>query len=291
MSDEVQSDIPAVIDNTPLKPTEPPNYDGISQLTLGEATVKILQQPIPVEDLDVLPTGEVYASQVRYRRILNAAFGPGGWGLRPRGGWLRQDNMLCREYALFVAGHYVSEAIGECEYQENNPRMTWATATEGVKSIALVRCCKDLGIASECWDRHFCDAFQATHCVKVLVDERGAKRVRWRRKEGRPLIGEMRVMPVAEEPEEQAPQVIAPPRRASGKVITEPQRKRLWAIGRERHTDSAIGMWLMDEYGLETSKEVKVADYDKIVERLRDTEPLNHLDDGGDAAREAGQEG
>jgi hypothetical protein len=61
-----------------------------------------------------------------------------------------------------------------------------ATATEACKSNALMRCCKDLGIASELWcaaispqliwtqfallrDPRFIREFKSQHCVEVFV--------------------------------------------------------------------------------------------------------------------------
>jgi genome maintenance protein MGM101 len=149
---------------------------------------------IPTEDLDVLPTGEVYASQVRYRRILNDAFGVGGWALKPRDA-LRMDNAtkyMYRTWALFAHGRFISEAIGEQEYQEKNARMSYAAAAEGVKSNALTRCCKDLGVASECWDRRFTQTFKDEHCVKVFCKNSYTNKtiVQWRLKDSAPFWNE-----------------------------------------------------------------------------------------------------
>ncbi|OMH81768.1 Mitochondrial genome maintenance protein [Zancudomyces culisetae] len=59
------------------------------------------------------------------------------------------------------------------------------TATEGVKSNALMRCCKDLGIASELWDPGFIQKFKSEHCVAEWVTHvtKGQKKLVWRRKD------------------------------------------------------------------------------------------------------------
>ena len=44
------------------------------------------------------------------------------------------------------------------------------TATEGGRSNALVRCCKDLGIASELWDPRWIRKFRASHTREVFVE-------------------------------------------------------------------------------------------------------------------------
>jgi hypothetical protein len=193
-NDIVPANADAEIVPCPTEETKPAGlapYQGVSSAAVTPEQAKILGDRIPQEDLDVLPTGEVYASQVRYRRILNAAFGPGGWALVPRGPVTVRENILYREYALFAGGRFIAESIGEQEYFESNNRMSWATAAEAVKSNALTRCCKDLGIASECWDRRFTQEFKAKYCVKVYVKKKnGETKAEWRRKDAEPLYGE-----------------------------------------------------------------------------------------------------
>ena len=61
----------------------------------------------------------------------------------------------------------VSVARGEQDYfhPEGIP-----TATEGCKSNALMRCCKDLGVASELWDPRFIREFSAKNVKEVWVE-------------------------------------------------------------------------------------------------------------------------
>lgn len=182
---------PIVAVEVPKKSEEIISYQGVSSQPVTQEQSLILLAPIPNEDLDILPTGEVYASQVRYRRILNHAFGPGGWAMVPRGPFTQRESIVYREYALFAGGRFIAEAIGEQEYFEDNTRMSWATAAEACKSNALTRCCKDLGIASECWDRNFTTQFKRDHCVSVFVTQKnGETKVQWRRKDAEPFYKE-----------------------------------------------------------------------------------------------------
>ncbi len=180
--DEIQ--LPVVSE----RPADP--YIGISNAPFSAETAETLRKPIPEQDLDILPTGEIYASQVRYRRILNAAFGVGGWALMPRDNVVldKNTNMMYRTWALYALGRFVSEATGEQQYQADNDRMSYASAAEAAKSNALTRCCKDLGIASECWDKHFTEKFIADHCVQVWVE--GKQKPQWRRKNSKPFYKE-----------------------------------------------------------------------------------------------------
>ena len=50
--------------------------------------------------------GLIYLPEIKYRRVLNRAFGPGGWGLAPRGETNVGPKMVSREYALVCLGRY-----------------------------------------------------------------------------------------------------------------------------------------------------------------------------------------
>ena len=49
----------------------------------------------------------IYLPEIKYRRVLNQAFGPGGWGLAPRGETNVGPKMVSREYALVCYGRSV----------------------------------------------------------------------------------------------------------------------------------------------------------------------------------------
>lgn len=168
-------------------------YGTASSLKITERESGILAAPVNVEaEAEVRPDGLVFMPQVFYRRRLNQAFGPGQWALMPVSDWRRDGNHLYREYALIVRGCFVAESMGEAEYQETNDNMTWGDATEAVKSDALKRCCKDLGIGSECWDRRFTDSFLVNHCVRVHRSKQKNPRYAWawRRKDAPPFYDE-----------------------------------------------------------------------------------------------------
>jgi hypothetical protein len=69
----------------------------------------------------------------------------------------------------------VSIARGEQQYfdPEGVP-----TASEGCKSNALMRCCKDLGVASELWDPVFIRRFMASHVREMWVEHQTTKKKR-----------------------------------------------------------------------------------------------------------------
>ncbi|KAH9179592.1 mitochondrial genome maintenance MGM101 [Lactarius sanguifluus] len=155
---------------------------GLSTQPFPPEATNILQAEIEPLDIEMKPDGMIYLPEIKYRRILNRAFGPGGWGLAPRSETNVGPKIVSREYALVCLGRLVAIARGEQEYfdQSGIP-----TATEACKSNALMRCCKDLGIASELWDPRFIREFKKAHCVEVYAEHLPTKRKRklWRRKD------------------------------------------------------------------------------------------------------------
>jgi hypothetical protein len=69
----------------------------------------------------------------------------------------------------------VSIARGEQQYFDPDGI---PTATEGCKSNALMRCCKDLGIASELWDPRFIREFNSKFTKEVWVEHVATKKKR-----------------------------------------------------------------------------------------------------------------
>jgi len=76
----------------------------------------------------------------------------------------------------------VSIARGEMDYfsPEGIP-----TSAEGCKSNALMRCCKDLGIASELWDPRFIRKFVEKYARDAFVEHAVTKKRKkiWLRKD------------------------------------------------------------------------------------------------------------
>ncbi|KAI1118199.1 mitochondrial genome maintenance MGM101 [Nemania sp. NC0429] len=158
------------------------SYHGLGTSAFPPETAAILQAPIDPDDIEVKPDGIIYLPEIKYRRILNTAFGPGGWGLAPRGELMVQDRLVTREYALVVHGRFVGQARGEQQYFNDDGV---STAAEGCKSNALVRCCKDLGIASELWDPRFIRKFMKENAVQQWVEHVVTKKKKqiWLRKD------------------------------------------------------------------------------------------------------------
>lgn len=144
------------------------SFHGLGQEAFPKEVSDVLLADIDTADVEIKPDGLLYLPEIKYRRILNRAFGPGGWGLAPRTETYITPKQVSREYALVCNGRLVSVARGEQDYFGGEEKLT--TALEGCKSNALMRCCKDLGIASELWDPSFIRKFKKEHCEDVFAE-------------------------------------------------------------------------------------------------------------------------
>lgn len=161
--------VPAAVPEVPLTPEL---YAGAGTDFLSTDEKRALNDDIPDDWWDVLPTGEIYLPQIHYRDLLNKVVGAGAWALMPVGEWMKQDDLLCREWHLLIRGRFAAMAVGHGKYIANNPRAgNWADAAESCKSNALMRCCKDLGIAAAAWNKKWADAWRDAHAVQVWVPE------------------------------------------------------------------------------------------------------------------------
>jgi hypothetical protein len=91
------------------------SFDGISTRAFPRKVADRLVAPVDPNIVEIKPDGTVYLPEIMYRRILNSAFGPGGWALMPRGPATHGDKFLTREWALFCHGRFVAQASGESE--------------------------------------------------------------------------------------------------------------------------------------------------------------------------------
>ena len=80
------------------------SFHGLSSEAFSAEAAKALLAPIEPDEIEVKPDGIIYLPEIKYRRILNQAFGPGGWGLAPRGETIVTAKAVTREYALVALG-------------------------------------------------------------------------------------------------------------------------------------------------------------------------------------------
>jgi hypothetical protein len=81
--------------------------------------------------------GLIYLPEIKYRRILNKAFGPGGWGLAPRTETNVGPKIVSREYALVCLGRCGPPRIAVSVI--NMLCLGWSRLLEGSKSISTLQ--------------------------------------------------------------------------------------------------------------------------------------------------------
>jgi hypothetical protein len=104
------------LSDAPLPPDTPPqekidwtrSFHGLSAEPFPKEVADILLAEVDPEEVEIKPDGILYLPEIKYRRILNRAFGPGGWGLVPRSESIVTPRTVTREYALVCNGRYVS---------------------------------------------------------------------------------------------------------------------------------------------------------------------------------------
>jgi len=161
-------------------------------IELTEKEIAELTKPVEPELIRIRPDGLVYVEQVHYRETLNRAFGIGQWTVLPEDIRIDKNKVYFLGH-LFVKGVYVASAMGEAEYNDNNPRHSWASAWESAKSDCITRLCKDLGVRKELWDSNFINNWIKENAVRVQVSNKYGEIVyQWRRKDDPPLLGEIR---------------------------------------------------------------------------------------------------
>lgn len=163
-------------------------YTGASMLKLAEGEQEKLLATFEESDIKIRPDGLIYLPQVFFRERLNQVFGVGQWALKPVHTGAK-DNFYFYNGQLYVRGYFVAEATGEQTYWENNAQQSYASAYEAAKSDCIVRCCKDMGIAAECWKPQYQEKWIAENGCKMWCRDTKKNKnvVIWKHKDAPPL--------------------------------------------------------------------------------------------------------
>lgn len=98
------SDPPPVLNENEKQVDWTRSFHGLSASPFSDAAIAVLTAELSYDDIEIKPDGIVYLPEIKYRRILNRAFGPGGWGLAPRGETIVTGKVVTREYGLVAGG-------------------------------------------------------------------------------------------------------------------------------------------------------------------------------------------
>lgn len=159
-------------------------------IELDQVQKDILFAPVKEEDVEIRPDGLVFLPWPFYVERLSKVFGV-GWAIIPKSMPKLQGNHMYWPFYLMIQGKLAGFAIGEQEYQPNNPQMSYSDASEGAKSNSLMRLCKGIGISLELWKPSFIREWKAKYAEsfpavwldgKPKLDKNGKQKVEWRRK-------------------------------------------------------------------------------------------------------------
>jgi hypothetical protein len=91
----------AAVPAATIAPATPTAYQGIAQEPFSKEATDVLLGEIDPADVEIKPDGTVYMPEIKYRRRLNHAFGPGAWAMKPVGSAVLTEDLLSRTYQLF----------------------------------------------------------------------------------------------------------------------------------------------------------------------------------------------
>lgn len=240
---------------------------GVVKFTAEEEA--ILDEPVPVDEVCLKPTGQPYLSHPSYVRWFNRAFGRGQWGLQQLAKPQRADATILIHYALVVRQVPLFSCYGAAEYHENNKDQNYDDVIESTHAYALRRFAKRLGVGLELWDKRWLTDWMARHAVRVWLE--GKDKPAFRRREDPPFWNEVqkgrsngssappprRAQATAERPAATNPKADQP--------ITTQQVTRFWTIARRAgRSDEEVKAFLRTHYHLESSRAILRKDYESI---------------------------
>lgn len=247
-------------------------FAGISAAPVTENQWEILKRQVDDDDVEIRPDGLIYMPEIKYRRVLNETFRPGGWSLMPLSKPEIMGNSVTWAFALYVDGRYFATAVGEKEYFADNPNMSYATCAESAKSNAMMRCCKDLGIASDLWNPVFIRDWKKKYSVEVWCENQKTKKRRklWRKKTHPPID----TWPWKEDVGQGMPSPTSPPAEPTEPTEWRPERAqivRLFTIARKAGwtDDGLLKEYIQNTFDLASTKNISSRQqYDDICDKL-----------------------
>jgi len=166
-------------------------YQRASTLVLLPEEGAALRADFDVAEVEIRPDGLIYLPQAFFRSRLNEVLGIGQWALVQHRVIMDMENYVYFDGSLLIRDCFVARAMGEGQKHDSNPMQSLAAVYESAKSDCIVRCCKDLSIASKLWQPEFARSWVERNAVKVWCDggdrplpKRGYY---WRRKDGAPF--------------------------------------------------------------------------------------------------------
>lgn len=154
-------------------------------LVFSKEEKKALYAPIDPVSIQIRPDGLIYLPWIEYTKRLNAAFGGAAWALIPQTPEpIVKGTLVMWGFHFVIKGTFIGYAFGEQQYLMTNKTMSWGDACAATKSNALMRVCKDLGIALDLWSPDFGKEWKRKYAETYICQTAGryqGKRL-WRKK-------------------------------------------------------------------------------------------------------------
>lgn len=273
---------------------------GLVEIKLTPEEEAVLNEPVPVEEIRIKPTGAAYLSHPTYTRWFNRAFGRTGWSIAACSKPLKSGNTVVCPYILYIHGQPAAMAWGEQDYIESNKEQTYGDALESTVASALRRLAKRLGVGLEMWDKDYLADWQHANCVMVWLKDKD--KPAYRRRQDLPFWNEVpagsrrsHTTDRAEAREERKP----PPadRLAGGNpdgelAITADQVRKFWGTARRMNrTEDEVKAFLKGVYHIAATTAIKRKDFEQVVKFIEAPGPLPIGRSSTTPSREAGEEG
>jgi len=146
----------------------PISWEGFATVRFTKEQEAILRQPVNPELVEIRYDGAVYMPGAWYRKILNDAFGPGGWGIVQEGEPQESNGEYYMRALLIAEGRVVARTVAEFIPQQKKVKPGLGTVWESLTTDAITKCCKTLGVAEELWWPAFTRQWQQTYATKKV---------------------------------------------------------------------------------------------------------------------------
>ena len=112
---------------------------------------EILFAAVDPDLVEIREDGIVYLPAVEFKHVLCETFGT-QWAVIPESPKpVEVDGVIIWGFHLFVQGQPIAFAWGDQQYKKGDWFMSYGDAMEGAKSSAIMRLCKQVGIAQDLW--------------------------------------------------------------------------------------------------------------------------------------------
>lgn len=134
---------------------------------------EVLSRPVDPDWVEVRYPNVCYLPAAYYRKVLDEAFGLGGWQLVEAGQPHKIADGYYQAFVFKVDRVPIMKKIGAYVVKGENQVMTPGNALEAVRSNAEMRVAKELGVARELWWPAWCRKWCKEYCVEVDRTKRG----------------------------------------------------------------------------------------------------------------------